>query len=90
MIAPSDTVVLGEKPSNDFNKHMDLLDPMQPPDKQIEDSRHGNSRRAQRTGGSNYAMGDSSVRYMRWPQYLSPVNMWYVTAKFRSTSSQTP
>jgi prepilin-type N-terminal cleavage/methylation domain-containing protein/prepilin-type processing-associated H-X9-DG protein len=86
MIEPSDTVVLGEKPSGDFNKHMDLLDPMQSPDRQIEDSRHSNSRRAQRAGGSNYAMGDGSVRYMRWPQYLAPVNMWYVTAKFRSAS----
>ena len=90
MASPSDTIVLGEKPSSDYNKHMDLLDPMQPPEKQIEDSRHGNSRRLQRGGSSNYAMGDGSVRSMKWPEYLSPVNMWYVTEKFRKLSAQTP
>jgi len=91
MVDPTETIVLGEKPSNDFNKHMDVLDPIQQPwEKQVEDSRHSNSRRAQRTGGSVYAFGDSSVRYIKWPHYLSPVNLWLVTRNARNISQGTP
>ena len=90
MAEPSETIVIGEKPSGDFNKHMDMLDPMQqPPEKQVEDSRHSNPRRGQRTGGSNYAFGDSSVRFIKWPHYMVPVNLWYVTQRTRSLQ-QTP
>ena len=85
MVEPSDTIVIGEKGAN-FNRHLDLMDPAQTMDRQAEDSRHSNSRGAQRTGGSNYALGDGGVRFMRWPQYLSPVNMWLVTEKSRAVS----
>ena len=91
MAEPSETIVIGEKPSGDFNKHMDMLDPMQqPPEKQVEDSRHSNPRRGQRAGGSNYAFGDSSVRFIKWPHYMVPVNLWYVTRRTRSLSQQNP
>jgi len=91
MAEPTETIVFGEKPSADLNKHMDVLDPLQQPwQRQVEDSRHSNSRRAQRTGGSNYAFGDSSVRFIRWPHYLTPVNLWLVTRNARAVSQGTP
>ena len=86
MVAPSDTIVFGEKGAN-FNRHLDLRDPSQSLERQAEDSRHSNPQRAQRNGGSNYAFGDGSVRYIRWPHYLSPINLWLVTAKARGASS---
>jgi prepilin-type N-terminal cleavage/methylation domain-containing protein len=91
MVEPSETIVIGEKPSGDFNKHMDTLDPnQQPAEKQIEDSRHSNPRRGQRAGGSNYAFGDSSVRFIKWPHYMVPVNLWFVTQRMRSLNQQNP
>ena len=81
MIESSETIVFGEKPSGaNFNMHFDTS---QPPQLQLEDSRHGNSTRAKQNGGSNYAFGDGSVRFLRWSQWQSPVNLWYVTAKYR-------
>jgi len=78
---PSETIVFGEKLGGaNFNMHFDTT---QPPNLQLEDSRHGNSRGAKSTGGSNYAFGDGSVRFLRWSEWLSPVNLWYVTEKYR-------
>jgi hypothetical protein len=65
-----------------FNRHLDLL-AGQPIEDQVEDSRHGNPRAGKKTGGSVYAFGDGSVRYLRWGQWLTPVNLWYVTDKYR-------
>ena len=84
---PTETIVLGEKVSGaNFNRHMDLMDPAQTMDRQADDSRHSNSQRRQRTGGSNYAFGDGSVRFIKWPHYLTPVNLWLVTEKARRVS----
>jgi len=83
MPEPVDTIVFGEKltgPPPNYNKHYDYFQPRQ---LQVEDSRHNNSRSAKSTGGSNYAFGDGSVRYIRWGQDLSPVDLWLVTLKFR-------
>ena len=82
MIEPTDTIVFGEKltgPPPNFNMHLDAV--FQPIELQAEDSRHGNPR-----GGSNYAFGDGSVRFLRWGQHLAPVNMWLVTEKAREAS----
>lgn len=85
---PSETIVFGEKISGaNYNVHMDWLDGL--PDRQFDDSKHANSRRQQHTGGSNYAYGDGSARFERWPQYLSPVNKWLVTTKARAASQGT-
>ena len=88
MVESSDTIVFGEKlGGNNWNMHFDKKDPS---DLQAEDSRHANSSGGRKVGGSNYAFGDGSVRYLRWPQYLTPVNMWYVTEKARNISRGTP
>jgi prepilin-type N-terminal cleavage/methylation domain-containing protein len=91
MAEPSDTIVLGEKVSGaNFNRHMDLMDPAQTMDRQADDSRHSNSARRQHSGGSNYACGDGRVAFIRWPQYLTPVNMWLVTLNARNISRGNP
>jgi prepilin-type N-terminal cleavage/methylation domain-containing protein/prepilin-type processing-associated H-X9-DG protein len=87
MVEPSETIVFGEKltgPPPNYNRHMDSI--FQPIWLQVEDSRHNNSRPAQKTGGSNYAFGDGSVRFLRWGQALSPLNLWLVTKKARDAS----
>ena len=82
MVEPTDTIIFGEKltgPPPNFNMHLDAI--FQPIELQAEDSRHSNPR-----GGSVYAFGDGSVRYLRWGQHLVPVNMWFVTEKAREAS----
>ena len=90
MAESSETIVFGEKsggPPANFNMHMDMFQNM---DLQVEDSRHSNPRRGRRGGGSNYAFGDGSVRFIRWPNYLVPVNLWLVTPSARRISQGTP
>jgi prepilin-type N-terminal cleavage/methylation domain-containing protein/prepilin-type processing-associated H-X9-DG protein len=80
IVEPSDTIVFGEKLTGaNYNMHLDAV--FQPIELQAEDSRHGNPR-----GGSNYAFGDGSVRFLRWGQHLAPVNLWLVTGKAREAS----
>jgi prepilin-type N-terminal cleavage/methylation domain-containing protein/prepilin-type processing-associated H-X9-DG protein len=87
MAEPSETIVFGEKLGGaNWNRHMDLMDPAQTMDRQADDSRHSNPRRGQRAGGSNYAFGDGSVRFIKWPHYLVPVNLWLVTLNARRIS----
>lgn len=88
---PSETIIFGEKltgPPPNFNRHLDLL--FQPREQQVEDSRHGNPRGARKSGGSNYAFGDGSVRFLRWGQDLYPVDLWLVTQKARDASQVNP
>lgn len=84
---PSETIVFGEKLSGmNYNVHMDYLDGLV--DRQFDDSKHSNPQRRERAGGSNYAFGDGSVRFERWPQYLTPVDKWLVTPKARAATQQ--
>ncbi len=80
---PSETIVFGEKPTGaNYNVHLDVYDGNR--EAQADDSKHNNSASRRRTGGSNYAFGDGSARYERWPEYLTPVDKWLVTTKARS------
>jgi prepilin-type N-terminal cleavage/methylation domain-containing protein/prepilin-type processing-associated H-X9-DG protein len=89
MPEPSETIVFGEKISGpNYNVHMDMLDG--DPGRQFDDSKHSNPQRRQGAGGSNYAFGDGSARFERWPQYLTPVNKWLVTTQARMASQGTP
>jgi prepilin-type processing-associated H-X9-DG protein len=86
MVEPTDTIVFGEKlgPPPNFNRHLDALEGIvgQPIRLQVEESRHGNTAQ-NKGGGSNYAFGDGSVRFLKWHQWETPVNLWFVTEKRR-------
>ncbi|HEU0009421.1 MAG TPA: DUF1559 domain-containing protein [Verrucomicrobiae bacterium] len=83
---PSDTIAFGEKIDASENWHVDFWQSGGNDINEIEHSRHNNPQKRRGTGGSNYAFLDSSVRYLRWGQALAPVNLWGVTANFRSSS----
>jgi len=83
----SETIVFGEKADTSENWHMDFWQGRLGNDwEEIEHSRHNNPQKRRGTGGSNYAFLDSSVRYLRWGQALAPVNLWGVTAYYRTSS----
>ncbi len=71
IIHPSDTIILGEKNSDQGDFYMDLLEgPGNDFDGILEQARHDGK------SGSNYAMADGSARYMKEYTDLSPLNLW--------------
>jgi prepilin-type N-terminal cleavage/methylation domain-containing protein len=80
IIYPSDTVILGEKNSNDGDYYMDLLEGSGNDFSGVlEESRHDSIGPDTNTGGSNYALSDGSARYMPVHTSLYPLNLWAIT-----------
>jgi type II secretory pathway pseudopilin PulG len=83
---PSDTIILGEKKSASPHYYMDLLEPgsssdfpgrvLGNDDTELEQGRHAGLGPGTRSGGSVYAMGDGSARYIRYWRALGPLNLW--------------
>ena len=82
---PADTIVLGEKASSSsqFCLVLDADAGRYLPD--LEESRHGRAGGlVNKSGGSNHAFGDGSVRVLRYGQATCPFNLWAVTDKGRT------
>jgi len=82
---PSDTILFAEKETTSYHYYQDLLEPPIGNDlSEIDQRRHmGKNGRG---GGSNFAFVDSSARYLRSGQMLSPVNLWAVTDMWRTNA----
>ena len=84
---PSETIVFGEKEgSRPENGHF-YMDSYDMDDLiQIDQSRHqrGSTGPGSRAGGSVYAFGDGSARYMKFGKTFSPVNLWAVDPAVRN------
>jgi prepilin-type N-terminal cleavage/methylation domain-containing protein/prepilin-type processing-associated H-X9-DG protein len=82
---PSGTVIFGERDNRpgakpQYHMDFDMLDDLTG----LNQVMHGNSTRTGRGGGSNYAMVDSHVEYLRYGRSFSPVNLWAVTPQERN------
>ena len=92
---PSDTITFGEKESTSGHYFMDLLEPgpggvVGNDLTELEQARHsGRGDGGSRSGGSNYAFTDGSVRYLKYGRGLSPLNLWAVTAAARTNLAVT-
>ena len=83
---PSDTIVFGELEAGNNNRHMDYY---QNNDYQvIAQDRH--SRSTRQSGGANFTFADTSVRFLKFGQSLSPLNLWGVTDEWRETGAVAP
>lgn len=74
---PSATILFGEKDtdSNHWWYNYNQLDDL----KELEQSRHfHNPEYGNTAGGSNYAFADGSVRFLRFSESLTPVNLWFI------------
>ncbi len=93
---PSDTVVLGEKLTDSFHYHMDLVElenggAVGNDLFQLDRSRHGgNGQKNSGSGGSNYAFADNSVRFIKFGDILWPLNQWASTDDGRTTYAVNP
>lgn len=80
------TIVFGEKAALSLRYYV-VLDSdasLFLPD--LEESRHGGTGGPlNKSGGSDYAFGDGSVRFVRYGETLCPVNLWAVTESGRTT-----
>jgi prepilin-type processing-associated H-X9-DG protein len=84
---PSETIVFGEKRDESFHMHMDFLVGMGDDVTELEHGRHARTTAHTRSGGSNYAFGDGSARYLRFGECLAPINLWAVMPQWRTNTT---
>jgi prepilin-type N-terminal cleavage/methylation domain-containing protein/prepilin-type processing-associated H-X9-DG protein len=80
---PTLTVAFGERDSSrtvQYHMDFDALDDLNG----LKQNLHGNSVRTGRGGGSNYAMVDGHVEFLRFGASFNPVNLWAVTPAERN------
>ena len=78
---PSDTAVFAEKDSESRHFYLDILEGLGNDFTEIEPSRHGPLI-------SNYAFADTSVRSLKYPEPISPTNIFATTKWGRSLTGQ--
>jgi prepilin-type processing-associated H-X9-DG protein len=82
ILRPNATITFGEKASDSIHFYFDqilgddLLD--------LEQGRHDRLSADSRTGGSNFAFADGSVRSLPFGGSLTPVNLWAITDAWRN------
>lgn len=82
---PTDTIVFGEKASSSTQFYLVLNTDASLFLPDLEESRHGGSPGLfNKSGSSNYAFGDGSVRSIGFGQTLCPLNLWATTDKGRT------
>ena len=82
---PADTIVFGEKASASAQFYVVLASDASQYLPDLEESRHGGTLGlSSKSGSSNYAFGDGSVRVVRYGQTLCPLNLWAVTDQGRT------
>jgi prepilin-type N-terminal cleavage/methylation domain-containing protein/prepilin-type processing-associated H-X9-DG protein len=87
----SETIVYGEKLYAINHYYMDFLEGRLGNDNEVlNHAVHNSTLRSDRGGspggGSNFAFADGSVRYLRYRRSLAPLNLWAVTAQWRTNS----
>ena len=82
---PSDTITFGEKKSKSRHVHMDFYQGSGNDVQEIDQRRHNPSADG-KSGGSNFAFVDGSVRFMRTGTSLAPNNLWAVTDSYRTNA----
>ena len=81
---PSETIAFGEKETTSSHYYMDFYEGNGNDVEEVEQSRHAGTGPRTRSGGSNYAFADGSVRFLKFGRSLSPINLWAVTEAGRT------
>ena len=85
ILHPADTIVFGEKASASVQFYVILAADATQYLPDLEESRHGGAVGLfNKSGQSNYAFGDGSVRALRYGHSLCPVSQWAVTDQGRT------
>jgi len=75
----SDTVMFGEKHTTNTDYYMDFWEDYGNDTERVEQSRHMSRGPGTGTGGSNFAMTDGSVSYLKFSASLWPLNLWAIS-----------
>jgi prepilin-type N-terminal cleavage/methylation domain-containing protein len=81
---PSETIAFGEKETDSPHYYMDFYEGNGNDVDEVEQSRHSGRGPKTRSGGSNYAMVDNRVDFLKFGRSLSPINLWAVTDTYRT------
>ena len=84
---PSTTIAFGEKETSSGHFYMDFYEGNGNDIEEVEQSRHSGRGAQSGSGRSNYAYADGSVAALKFGRSLSPINLWAVTATFRTNYS---
>jgi len=90
VLYPTDTIMFGEKKNESPHYFTDLNEGVGNDLDQIEQGCHAVARKAIRSGGSNFAFVDGSVRYMRYGATVWPLNLWGVNDSNRLSFAWKP
>ncbi len=82
---PVETILFGEKRSESSQFYLLLTSDVERYLADLEESRHGGTGvTADKSGSSNYAFADGSVRNLRFGRSLCPLNLWALTEEGRT------
>jgi prepilin-type N-terminal cleavage/methylation domain-containing protein len=81
---PAETILFGEKKSGRNDLYADLTSVVTTVVDMTEQRRHGRAPGDPKSGGSNHAYADGSVRFDRFGRSLCPINCWAVTESGRT------
>jgi len=85
VVHPSGTIEFGEKDSDSGAFGVNLFQsPSSSYLADLAENRHNNPSHAAHGGGSNLAMTDGSVRFMRYGESTCPINLWAVLDQWRT------
>lgn len=80
----SETVLFGEKHTTNMDYYMDFYEGSGNDVERVEQGRHNSTGPSKGDGGSNFAMTDGSVVFLKFGRSLSPINLWAVTDAART------
>ena len=84
---PSDTIMFGEKKKERQDVHMDFYQGEGNDVEAIDQNKHNSAGPQSRSGRTNFAFADGSVRALKFGESLSPENLWAVTDQWRNAPS---
>jgi prepilin-type processing-associated H-X9-DG protein len=95
IVYPSDTIILAEKDTTNYDYYMDFNEPSGPVVGNdvvgiLEESRHDSRGEDTDSGGSNYAFADGSARFLRVHTSVYPLNLFAITASTRTSYAILP
>jgi len=86
---PSDTILFGEKRIGSYHVHMDFGQGRGNDKEEVNQNMHKSGSGA-KSGGSNFAFVDGSVRMLPYGGSVKPVNLWAITDVWRNAPVDLP
>lgn len=86
ILNPGSVIHFGEKRSDLGDFYMDLFEGVGNEFEVVQHTRHGDPDRNR--GGSYYAFGDGSSRFLVFPEAFTPINQWATVKRFREGATE--